>query len=51
MLEGMSEKEDEWLWTGLIWVRIETMAGCCEHGEEVSRCVKCGEFADQLRNN
>jgi hypothetical protein len=51
ILEGISEKQDGWLWIGLIWLRTETMAGCCEHGDEGSGCVKCGEFVDQLRNN
>jgi hypothetical protein len=22
------------------------MAGCCEHGNEPSYCIKCGEFVD-----
>ena len=27
------------------------MAGCCEHGNEHSGSVKCGEFCDWLRND
>jgi hypothetical protein len=26
------------------------VAGCCEHGNEASFSIKCGEFLDELRN-
>jgi len=34
MLGGISEKECEWLWTGLIWLRTETIAGCREQARK-----------------
>jgi hypothetical protein len=33
-------------WTGLIWLRIGTVAGACECGNEPSCSIKCGEFLD-----
>jgi hypothetical protein len=30
--------------TGLIWLRIGTVAGCCENGNEPSGFVKCWEI-------
>jgi hypothetical protein len=38
------------VWTGLVWLGIGTRAGCCEHGNELSDSIKCGEFLDLLRN-
>jgi hypothetical protein len=26
------------------------VAGCCEHGDESSGTIKCGQFIDQLSN-
>jgi hypothetical protein len=34
------------LWTGFIWLRIGTVTGCCEHGDEPSYSVKGGGFLD-----
>jgi hypothetical protein len=31
------------VWTGLIWLRIGT-GGRSEHGNELSGCIKGGEF-------
>jgi len=33
-------------WTGLIWLRSEQMAGCCECRNEPSCSIKCGEYVD-----
>jgi hypothetical protein len=30
--------------TGFIWLRIGTVVGSCEHGNEDSGSIKCGEF-------
>jgi hypothetical protein len=32
------------VWTGFILLRIGTVAGCCEHGNEPSGSIKGGEF-------
>jgi hypothetical protein len=31
------------VWTGLIWLRIGTSGGSCEHGNETSGCIKFWE--------
>jgi len=31
-------------WIGLVWLRIGTMACCCEQGEEPLGSIKCGNF-------
>jgi hypothetical protein len=31
---------------GFIWLRIETGGSSCEHGDEPSGSIKCGEFLD-----
>jgi hypothetical protein len=36
------------MWIGFIWIRIGIVAGCCEHGDELSGSIKCGEFPDYL---
>jgi hypothetical protein len=36
-------------WTELIWFQIRTRGGFCEHGNEPSWLIKCGEFLDYLR--
>jgi hypothetical protein len=33
-------------WTGLVWLRIRTMADSCECGNEPSVSIKCGKFLD-----
>jgi hypothetical protein len=33
-------------WIGFIWLRIGTVAGSCEHGNETSGSIKCGKFLD-----
>jgi hypothetical protein len=37
---------------GLDWSgsRVGEVAGCCECGNELSACIKCGEFLEYLRN-
>jgi len=34
------------VWTGLIWLRIGTVGGCGEGGNEPSVSIKCKEFLD-----
>ena len=36
-------------WTGLIWLRLCQVAGCCEFGDKLSASIKCGEFVEQVR--
>jgi hypothetical protein len=31
------------VWTGCIWLRMRLVAGCCEHGNELSGFIKGGE--------
>ena len=35
-----------WLWTGSGWLRIGTVGGTCECGNEPSGSIKCVEFLD-----
>jgi hypothetical protein len=37
-------------WNGSSWLRIGTVAGTCECGNEPSGSVKCGEFLDIVGN-
>jgi hypothetical protein len=39
-------------WDGVDWIGsgYRQVAGCCEHGDEHSDSMQCGEFLDQLRN-
>lgn len=30
--------------TGVVWLRVGTVMGCCERGTEHTASVKCGEF-------
>jgi len=32
--------------TGVVWLRVGTVMGCCEHGTEPPASIKCGEFLD-----
>jgi hypothetical protein len=34
------------MWIGFIGLRIGQVAGSCEHGNEPSDSIKCGEFLD-----
>jgi len=34
------------VWTGLIWLRVGQLAGCCECGNEPLGSIKCGEYLD-----
>jgi hypothetical protein len=34
------------VWTGFIWLRIGTVAGSCEHGNEPSVSIISGEYSD-----
>ena len=34
------------LWAGSSWLRIGTVAGTCDCGNEPSGSIKCGEFLD-----
>ena len=46
ILGWISRRWDVGIWTGLGWPRLETVADCCECGNEPSGSVKCGEFLD-----
>jgi hypothetical protein len=39
-------KWDVGVWTGLGWLRIQTVGGNCECGKEASGYIKCGEFIE-----
>ena len=41
ILEWMSQKS-----SGRAWTECRQVAGFCEHGNETSGCIKCGEFLD-----
>jgi hypothetical protein len=41
ILEWISQKAAERAWT-----ESRVVAGSCEHGNEISGCIKCGEFLD-----
>jgi hypothetical protein len=45
ILRRIFMKWDVGVWTGFIWLRIET-AGTCDCGNEPSDSIKCGEFLD-----
>jgi hypothetical protein len=32
------------VWNGYTWLKVETMMGPCEHGNELSASIKGGEF-------
>jgi len=34
------------VWTGLAWLRIGAVAGCCENGNEPSDSIRGGEFRE-----
>ena len=34
------------VWTGLSWLRIGTVGGTCECGNETSGSIKCREFIE-----
>jgi hypothetical protein len=38
------------VWIGLIWLRIGTSRGSCEHGNEPSGSVKCWEVLEGPQN-
>jgi hypothetical protein len=40
------EKYDGRVWTGSIWLRIETSGGSCEHGNEPLGSIKCLEVLE-----
>ena len=46
ILRCIFRKWDVGVWTGLGWLRIGTVAGTCECGNEPSGSIKCGEFVD-----
>jgi len=39
-------------WEGVNWIDLAQgqVAGCCEHGNELTGFIKCGELLDHLRN-
>jgi hypothetical protein len=34
------KKEDEWLWTGVIWLGVGKIVGCCEQANEIWGSIK-----------
>jgi hypothetical protein len=46
ILRWIFRKWDVGVWTGLSWLRTDTIAGTCECGNESSGSTKCGEFLD-----
>jgi hypothetical protein len=43
----MNLREVGWvLWTGLIWLKIGTVEGPCEHGNKPSGTIKCWEILE-----
>jgi hypothetical protein len=38
------------VWIGLIWLRIGTNGGPCEHGNKLSGSIKCGKFLSSCTN-
>jgi len=49
IIRWIFNKLDVVVWTGSNWLRIGTVAGTCESGNEPSDSRKCGEFLDQLK--
>ena len=46
ILTWILRKWDVGAWTGSSWLRIGTVAGICEYGNEPSGFIQCGEFLD-----
>jgi hypothetical protein len=42
ILRWIFRKGDVEVWTGLTWLRIGTLAGTCDCGNEPSGSIKCG---------
>jgi hypothetical protein len=42
----MGYQEVGWAWTGVMWLRIGTVAGCCECGNEPLGSIKSWDFYD-----
>jgi hypothetical protein len=49
IIKRILKKWDVGVWTGLIWLRIDQLAGTCECGNETSGFIKCGEFLGWLQ--
>jgi hypothetical protein len=39
------------MWIGLIWLRIGTVEGSCEHGDEPSGSIEYWEVLEGLHNS
>jgi len=46
ILRRIFRKWDVGVWTGLFWLRIGQVVGCCACGNELSSSIKCREFLD-----
>jgi hypothetical protein len=46
ILRWIFRKWDVGVWNGLGWLRIGTLAGTCDCGNELSGSIKCGEFLE-----
>ena len=44
IIRWIFRKLDVVIWTGSSWLKIGTVAGTCECGNEPSDSIKCGEF-------
>jgi hypothetical protein len=44
--EWMLETQDRMVWNGLIWLKIGTNRGYCQHGNEPSGSIKCWEILE-----
>jgi hypothetical protein len=50
ILKWIFKKSVGKIWTGLIWLRIRTVAGACESGNEPSGSIKIWEVFSYLRS-
>jgi hypothetical protein len=38
------------VWTGLVWLRIGSLEGSCEHSTGLSGSIKCWDVTEYLQN-
>jgi hypothetical protein len=46
ILKSILERWRGMVWTGFIWLRIGTVEGTCEHGNEPWRSIKCWDILE-----
>jgi len=44
LFKQILKNQGQMTWDTLIWLRMWTSSGPCEHGNELSGYTKCGEF-------